>query len=125
MILSLVLAPWFLLLAILHSAYRPGIASWIRHLAFWGVVGLFVMTMLAEGGAIVAGLARPWIARALVEIPAWAFGQSAIGTAAVWGCCALLVLGCYLMAETRFARMDIPAKPLKFTLFEMLPDRGR
>jgi hypothetical protein len=124
-IFSLVLAPWFLLLAILHSAYRPGIASWIRHLAFWGVVGLFVVTMFVAGGAIVARLARPWIVRALVEIPSWAIGHSAIGTAAVWGCCALLVLGSYLLAERWFARMEIPPKPLKFTLIEMLPDRGR
>jgi hypothetical protein len=117
---TLVLAPWLLLSAVLLRTYRAGTARWAGQALFWGVVVLFVLFMVGVAAAFVAGLARLWIARWLVEIAAFNLGRSVAGTAAAWAVCALLLGAAYRLAEVQFERMEIPTRPLKYSLLEGL-----
>jgi hypothetical protein len=80
--------------------------------------------MAAEAAVLIAAFARPWLARAAVEMPAFVLGRSALSTVAAWLACAVLVLGAYRLAERQFTRMEIPAKPLKFTLVDWMRQEG-
>lgn len=119
-LMALMLAPWLLVVAILLRTFRAGLSDRIRRTVFWGIVGIFVATMLAMVSGIVASIARPWLARALIEIPSWAMRGSAIGIAATWVVSALLTFAAYRVAENQFRRMEIPTKPLCFGLLERL-----
>ncbi len=121
-VMALTLAPWLLLVAILLRTFRAGLGDRVRRAAFVGIVVVFMATMLAIFGAMVANVARPWLIRALIQIPAWGLRGSAIGIAAAWAICALLTFAAYRVAEVQFLRMEIPPKPLKLSLVELMSD---
>ena len=118
-LLAVVLVPWLLLVSAVFRAFRAGVAPWVRLASFWGVVVLFLLTMLGEAVALIGGFARPWLPRALVEIPSFALEASAGLAALVWAVAAVLVLGAYSLAESQFLRMEIPTRPTKFSLVEL------
>jgi len=81
-------------------------------LLFW--IGLTIATMV--------GFLRPWIIRALVEIPVMKAGESTAGTVALWAASLVVMVGAYALAEAQFLRMEVPAKPTKYTLLDRIQD---
>ncbi len=108
--------PWLLLTALLFRCYRPGVVPRVRQAVYWGGMGILLVTFLALCFAGVAGATQVSSARALVEIPVWTLGATLAGTAAAWLASALLLLGSYFFAERMFLRMEVPARPTKYTI---------
>jgi hypothetical protein len=117
-LMTLAVAPWLLLVAALFRAYRSSIPAWGRQAVYWGGLGLLILPLLLLVRAMMGDFARPWLARALVEIPTWRLGQSAAGTVAAWVGGGLLILAAYRLAEIQFLRMEIPAKPVKYSILD-------
>jgi hypothetical protein len=118
-LMALVCVPWLLLVALLLRAYRAGVSDAWRQGLFWGLAVLVVVFFAGQAAAVIAGLARPWLATALVEIPVRALGESAAATVGAWVAAAVLLLVAYRLAESQFVRMEIPARPTRFTLIEL------
>jgi len=118
-LMALVCVPWLLLVALLLRAYRAGVSDARRQGLFWGLAVLVVVFFVGQAAAVIAGLARPWLATALVEIPVRALGESAAATVAAWVSGAALLFVAYRLAESQFARMEIPVRPIRFTLIEL------
>jgi hypothetical protein len=119
----LVGVPWMLLVALLLRAYRAGVREWVRQSIVWGALGILLAIWLVETLGLMTGLTEPWLIRALVEIPTFRLGASAAGTIAAPLLAALGFLGAYRLAGGQFARMEIPARPSKYTLVEWLSEK--
>ena len=124
MLTALAVVPWLLLAAVLFRAYRAAVAAWVRHVVFWGPLGLLLLLWIAISLGSVIGLAEVWVFRALIEIPLMKLGESAVGTFAVWIAALAVTSGAYLVAEGQFRRMEIPVKPCKYTLIDHLQGDG-
>jgi hypothetical protein len=116
-LLALVCVPWLLLLTLLLRLYRADIPDGVRRAASGLVMGLMLPFAIGLMVVILTGLARPWLASALVEIPVRALGGSAAATVATWGACLALLAAAYALAQRQVRRMEIPARPVCFTLF--------
>ncbi len=115
---------WLLLVALLLRAYRAGVGDARRRGLLWGMLALVMVFFLALVVVVLTGLARPWLASALVEIPVRALGQSAAATTAAWVSAVALLVLAYRLAESQFLRMEIPTRPTKFTLIDLARGEG-
>jgi hypothetical protein len=123
-LLALAMAPWLLLVAALFRAYRSSRPNSSRQAVYWGGLGLLISPLLLLFLAMIAGLARPWLARALLEIPMWSLQGIPGGTAAAWVGGAVLLLAAYRLAEIQFLRAEIPARPVKYSLLERMREES-
>ncbi len=124
-LMALAIVPWLLLVAALFRGYRATIPDGARKAIYWSSLALLISPMLLQVIALVAGFSRPWLLRAFFEIPLGKLAGSAAWTAAAWAAGVLLVLAAYRLAERQFRRMEIPAKPVTFSMFErMREDQG-
>jgi len=119
-LLMLAAAPWLLVTAGFFRAYRGGVGEWVRHAIFWGTMGVLLLFWIGLTIATLAGFMRPWVIRGLVEIPVMRLGETTAGTVAVWAVSLVVMVGAYLLAEAQFLRMEIPAKPTKYTLIDRM-----
>lgn len=120
MILALAVTPWLLASALLFRAYRAEIRDRVRVSIYWGGLVVIISVFLSQAVALVTGFARPWLARALVEIPAWKLGGGAVGIASAWIAAGVVMAAAYRLAEAQFLRMEIPLRPAKYSLLERL-----
>jgi len=115
----LVCLPWLIAVAALLSLYRSGVTDRGRQVMVWSVTGAAVATLLLFAAAVVADWVQPWIVQWAVELPVRHLGESVPGTLATWVVCAVLLAVGYRIAGARFARMEVPSHPTRFTLIEM------
>ncbi|HXH27758.1 MAG TPA: hypothetical protein VNL37_01865, partial [Candidatus Polarisedimenticolia bacterium] len=118
LLLALVVAPYLLAVAALLRAYRAGVGERVRQSIVWGLLGVTLVTWIAVSLGSVVRLTPPWILRALVEIPAYHVGRVPYGPALAWVACLMVIAAAYRVAERQFARMEIPARPCKYTLID-------
>ncbi len=116
LVLPLAACPWLILLGVLLRAFRPFVSERARLGVYFGIVVAFVLGMIGLTVAMIAGALRPPVAEALLQIAADRIGASPLSTAAGWIACAAVLAAAYRFAETRFVRMEIPARPTIFTL---------
>jgi len=121
-LMTLAVAPWLLLVSALFRAYRASIPTWVCHAIYWGGLAILILPLPVMAVAMIGGVARPSFPRALVEIPTWELGTSPAGIAAAWVGCGLILIAAYRLAETQFRRMEIPSKPLKYSLLERMKE---
>jgi hypothetical protein len=121
-LLALSAVPWLLITAALLRAYRAGIREWVRQAVVWSSLAVLLLIWLAEVACMVTGFIRPWAYRGLVEIPAMRLAESIPGTIAAWTVSVLLVGLSYLVAQSQFLRMEIPATPSKYTLIDYMKE---
>lgn len=117
-ILALAAVPWLLLVALFLRTYREGLAAWVRQAVFWTPLALILGVMGGQVALAVADWLEPWVVRGLTERLIWRLGLSAVGAAATWIASALLILGAYRLAEAEFRRIEVPARPTRFTLLD-------
>lgn len=120
LILALTVTPWFLVSALLFRAYRPEIPEWVRQSIYWGGLFVIILLFLSQAVAMVADFAHPWLARALMEIPAWKLGRSAAATTSAWIVAGAVVAVAYRLTESQFRRMAVPTRPSKYSLIERM-----
>ena len=124
-LMTLAVAPWLLLLAALLRSYRATIPGGARQAVYWGSLVVLILPMVLQVIAMVADFSRPWLLRAAIEIPLRKLGGSAAWVAVAWAAGALVALAAYRLAERQFRRMEIPAKPVAYSIFErMREDQG-
>ncbi len=121
-LLTLTGVPWLLLVAGLLRAYRAGIKEWMRQTVVWGGLALLLGLFLVFFVSNITGFTESWAVRALVQIPTLGLGASTAGTLAVWVAAVLSLSAAYGIAWSQFRRMEIPAKPSKYTLIERMRD---
>jgi hypothetical protein len=119
-LLTLAAVPWLLLTAALLRAYRACVGNWVRHTIHWGFLGILLVFWIGLSVSTVTRFMMPWAIRGLVEIPVMRLGDSGGGIAAVWVGCGVAVGAAYWVAQSQFRRMEIPAKPCKYTLVEWM-----
>ena len=113
---SLVAVPWLVLVAGLFRTYRSDIGAERGQQLVWGVIVLFVVVFIGLSVLLLRGVIHAWAPRALLGVAAHALGASPAGTAAAWlGTAVLIGLGFWLV-ERQFRRMEIPTRPLRFSL---------
>lgn len=115
-VVPLAACPWLLLLGLLLRAYRPLVSERARFGVYFGIVGAFVLGMIGLSVALIAGVLRPPVGEALLGIAAGRIGASPLSTASGWAVCTVLLAAAYRFAESRFVRMEIPARPVIYAL---------
>lgn len=115
----LVCLPWLIFMAALLGLYRAGVSDRGRQAMVWGATGSVLAFLLLFVAAVVANWIEPWIVQWAIEIPVRHLGESALGTLTAWVACAALLAAGYRMAGLRFARMEVPTRPTRFTLIEL------
>jgi hypothetical protein len=123
-VMALVCVPWLLLTAMLLRSYRAGISDAARQRLMWTVVTVVLVLTLGALALVVAGFTGMWLFQVLVEIPARVIGASTPAIVATWILAAALVLGAYRVAQARFLRMEIPPRPTRYTLLDMMREEG-
>ncbi len=73
--------------------------------------------MPAQLVAVVTGFMKIEAARGFPEILIRQLGETVPGTLAAWGGSALLLAGAYWLAQARFERIELPARPLEMKTF--------
>jgi hypothetical protein len=117
---TLVCVPWLVLVTLLLRLYRPGVSHRVRQAAVWATVALIVVTFAGFAAAVMTGWVRFWIVELLAEIPIRKLGGSLPATLAVWAVGMALLAAAYELSRSMFARMEIPARPTRFTMIEYL-----
>lgn len=121
---ALVAVPWLLLTAGLFRTYRPDIGPARGQQFVWGIIGLFVVVTVILAALVIRHVVQPWASRAVLGIAAQHLGGLPAGVAAVWlGALVLLGLGYALVAQ-QFRRMEVPTRPLRFTLVDWSREGG-
>ena len=119
--LILVVAPWLFGMAGLR-AYRADAPGWARHAILYGAAGAVMGGFLLMVMSWMAEFTQPWLAMVLVEVPARKIGESVPATLAVWGAAGASLAVGGLLAWRQFERMEIPARPPKYTLIDHMRD---
>jgi len=112
-IMVLVALPFLVLLTLFLRTYRAGVGDWVRNLVFVVLTVLMVALMAGQMVAAIAGVMEPPVARGFLEILIRQLGETVPGTLTAWGGSALLLAGAYWLAQARFKRIELPAKPLE------------
>jgi len=123
-IVALACLPWLLATGLLLRAYRGGAAEWLRQGLVWIGVGSVVIAFFTLAGITMAGVLRPWLFRAAVEIPVQRLGTLPLGTFAAWGVAAAVLAAAYVLTQSQFVRMEVPTRPTKFTLIDFVREDG-
>jgi len=109
--------PWLILVALFFRTFRSGVGEVARQVVFWGALAVLLVVLLGLGTvATLAGWVNPFAVTALLESSIRELGRSAGVTLAVWAGCALLLAAGYRLAERTFLRVELPARPSRFTL---------
>jgi len=112
---------WLLLAALLFRTYREGIADRVRYAVVFGPAVLVVIGGVGMAVLVFARISGPWVIQAAFELPLRSIAGS-IAVPLTWIVCAALTAGAYLLAQRAFQHMEIPARPFRFTLIDLLRD---
>ena len=121
-LMTLVAAPWLLLVALLLRAYRPGVREWVRQTIVWGSLGVLMAFWVWTSMTTLFGVMEPWAIRSVVEIVVIRVGQSSVGIFVAWMVALALLITTYRIAHRQFLRMEIVTHPSQYTLIRMGSD---
>jgi hypothetical protein len=122
--MALAFCPWLIASAALFGTCRAGVPEWGRLAVYWGALGLIFAFVVAFMGLIFTRWMGSLVLRGLFEIGDGKLGLHPLGVAAAWLVCGALLLASYWLAHGQFARMEIPAKPMRLTLLDLYREEG-
>lgn len=114
-----VLVPWLLLSALLFRTYREGVSDRVRYVVVFAPAAFVLIASVGLAVLMIMDVSGPWVIQAAYELPLRAMAGSA-AVPLVWILCAALSAGAYAVAQREFQRMEIPARPFRFTLVDWL-----
>jgi hypothetical protein len=115
-LLTLVVVPWFLLLAVVLRTFRANLGDRTRQVTFWSLLGLLLAAMIGQMVTTFTGLARPDVLRGTLEVVLRKIDSSATAAVALTLVCLASMIVSYLLAQRQFVNAEIPATPTRFTL---------
>ena len=124
LLLTLVVAPWLVLVAGLFRTFRPDIGPARGQQFVWSFIGLFIVLFVVLAMLMVRGVIHSWAPRAVVGIAARALGDAPAAVAGTWlGMAVLLGLG-FVLVGRQFRRMEVPTRALRFSLLDRSCEEG-
>jgi|GEM_PF-1836180 len=117
-ILALTAVPFLLLAALFFTTFRARIGDGVRKATFWSVLAVAMAAMIAHIPLAELGVLDLLGTRVLFDKLLFALARTPEVLAATWAGTAVAVVAAYLLAQRQFLRVELPAQPSKFTLFD-------
>jgi hypothetical protein len=117
-LMTLVLVPWFLLLAVFLRTFRADLSDRTRQVTFGSLLGLPMALMVGQLVMAATGFARPDVLRGTLEVLLRQATSSTPATVTLSIACLALVIVSYLLAQRQLVKAEIPMTPTKFALLD-------
>lgn len=117
-LMTFVLVPWFLLLAVFLRTFRADLSDRTRQVTFGSLLGLPMALMVGLLVMAATGFARPDVLGGILEVLLGQATSSTPGALTLAIVCIALVAVSYLLAQRQFVKAEIPMTPTKFALLD-------
>lgn len=108
---------WLALLAIYFLTFRAGVTDFIRKTVMFGLLAVTLAIYVSQYVMGVTGMLKLWVTTGFLQILIRDLAAATPGGAlSVWGVCALLLVGGYLLVQARFQHIEAVVVPPSCTL---------